>query len=104
MQVDRRQRTVVGVNEFTTDEEARPEILRVREEVVRRQVERLQRVRAERDSGRAEQMLKRLDEAARSEANLVPVFIECVESYVTIGEICDVLRGVFGEQRESVVI
>ena len=104
MQVDRRQRTVVGVNEFTTDEEARPEILRVREEVVRRQVERLQRVRAERDSGRAEQMLKRLDEAARSEANLVPVFIECVESYLTIGEICDVLRGVFGEQRESVVI
>ncbi|HLA18474.1 MAG TPA: methylmalonyl-CoA mutase family protein [Dehalococcoidia bacterium] len=104
MQVDRRQRTVVGVNEFTTDEEARPEILRVREEVVRRQVERLQRVRAERDSGRAEQMLKRLDEAARSDTNLVPVFIECVESYVTIGEICDVLRGVFGEQRESVVI
>jgi len=104
MQVDRRQRTVVGVNEFTTDEEARPEILRVREEVFRRQVERLQRVRSERDSGRAEQMLKRLDEAARSEANLVPVFIECVESYVTIGEICDVLRGVFGEQRESVVI
>jgi methylmalonyl-CoA mutase N-terminal domain/subunit len=104
MQVDRRQRTVVGVNEFTTDEEARPEILRVREEVVRRQVERLQRVRAERDSGRAEQMLKRLDEAARSEANLVPVFIECVESYVTLGELCDVLRGVFGEQRESVVI
>ncbi|MDP2673579.1 MAG: methylmalonyl-CoA mutase family protein [Dehalococcoidia bacterium] len=104
MQVDRRQRTVVGVNEFTTDEEARPEILRVREEVFRRQMERLQRVRSERDSGRAEQMLKRLDEAARSDANLVPVFIECVESYVTIGEICDVLRGVFGEQRESVVI
>ena len=104
MQVDRRQRTVVGVNEFTTDEEARPEILRVREEVFRRQMERLQRVRSERDSGRAEQMLRRLDEAARSEANLVPVFIECVESYVTIGEICDVLRGVFGEQRESVVI
>jgi len=104
MQVDRRQRTVVGVNEFTTDEEARPEILRVREEVFRRQVERLQRVRSERDGGRAEQMLRRLDEAARSEANLVPVFIECVESYVTIGEICDVLRGVFGEQRESVVI
>jgi len=104
MQVDRHQRTVVGVNEFTTDEEARPEILRVREEVVRRQVERLQRVRAERDSSRAEQMLVRLDEAARSEANLVPVFIECVESYLTIGEICDVLRGVFGEQRESVVI
>ena len=57
------------------------------------------------DDGRVQAMLKRLDEAARSaDANLVPVFIESVENYVTIGEICDVLRGVFGEQRESLVI
>ena len=104
MQVDHGQRTVVGVNEFTTDEETHPDILRVREEVVRRQVERLQRVRAERDNGRVEHLLKLLDEAARSDTNLVPVFIECVENYVTIGEICDVLRGVFGEQREFMVI
>ncbi len=104
MQVDRRQRTVVGVNEFTMEEETQPDILRVREEVVRRQVERLQRVRAERDGARVQQLLKLLDEAARSNANLVPVFIECVENYVTVGEICDVLRGVFGEQREFVVI
>ena len=104
MQVDRRQRTVVGVNEFTVEEETQPDILRVREEVVRRQVERLQRVRAERDGARVQQLLKLLDEAARSNANLVPVFIECVENYVTVGEICDVLRGVFGEQREFVVI
>jgi methylmalonyl-CoA mutase N-terminal domain/subunit len=105
MQVDHHQRTVVGVNEFTTDEEVHPDILRVREEVVRRQVERLQRVRAERDGAKVQAMLKRLDEAARTDdANLVPVFVESVESYVTIGEICDVLRGVFGEQRESLVI
>jgi len=104
MQVDRRQRTVVGVNEFTMEEETQPDILRVREEVVRRQVERLQRVRAERDGARVRHLLKLLDEAARSNANLVPVFIECVENYVTVGEICDVLRGVFGEQREFVVI
>ncbi len=104
MQVDRRQRTVVGVNEFTTDEEVRPEIMRVREEVVRRQVERLQRVRAERDDARVQRLLRQLDEAARSDTNLMPLFIECVESYVTIGEICDVLRGVFGEQREFVVV
>jgi methylmalonyl-CoA mutase N-terminal domain/subunit len=104
MQVDRRQRTVVGVNEFTTEEEMEPEILRVREEVVRRQVERLRRVRAERDDARVQRLLKRLDEAARSDTNLMPVFIECVESYVTVGEMCDVLRGVFGEQREFVVV
>ena len=100
MSVDNGHRTVVGVNEFRTDEEEQPEILRVREEVVRRQVERLNRVRAERDNAKADMLLKLLDEAARSDTNLMPVFIECVENYVTIGEICDVLRGVFGEQRE----
>jgi methylmalonyl-CoA mutase N-terminal domain/subunit len=100
MSVDNGQRVVVGVNQFRTDEEEAPEILRVREDVVRRQVDRLNRVRAERDNGMAERMLALLDEAARSDANLMPVLIECVENYVTIGEICRVLRGVFGEQRE----
>jgi methylmalonyl-CoA mutase N-terminal domain/subunit len=101
--VDDGYRTVVGVNQFTSDEEVRPEILRVREEVVRRQVERLNRVRSERDEAKAQAMLRQLDEAARSDTNLMPVLIECVEDYVTIGEICDVLRGVFGVQREFMV-
>ncbi len=98
--VDEHYRTVVGVNNFATEEDAQPEILRVRQEVVDRQVARLNKVRAERDSSKADAMLKRLDEAAKSDANLMPVLIECVENYVTIGEICAVLRGVFGEQRE----
>ncbi len=104
MQLDHGERIAVGVNKFTTDEEVRPDILRVREEVVRRQVERLQRVRAERDEARVQQLLKTLDGAARSNVNLMPLLIECVESYVTLGEICDVMRGVFGEQREFMVI
>ncbi len=104
MQVDRGERIAVGVNKFTTEEEVRPDILRVREEVVTRQVERLQRVRAERDDTRVPHLLQLLDEASGSNANLVPVFIECVENYVTLGEICDVLRAHFGEQREFMVI
>ena len=100
MSVDNGRRTVVGVNEFRTDEEEQPEILRVRPEVVRRQVERLNRVRSERDNARVENLLATLDGAARSDTNLMPVLIECVECYVTIGEICRVLRSVFGEQRE----
>ncbi len=103
MSIDNGRRTVVGVNQFRTDEESRPEILRVRPEVVRRQVERLNRVRAERDGSTVERCLGVLDDAARGDANLMPVLIECVESYVTIGEICRVLRGVFGEQREFMV-
>src|SRR5881296_2836196 len=100
MSVDNGHRTVVGVNQFTTAEEEQPEILRVRHEVVRRQIDRLNRVRAERDNAKVESLLKLLEDAARSETNLMPVFIECVENFVTIGEICRVLRGVFGEQRE----
>jgi methylmalonyl-CoA mutase N-terminal domain/subunit len=101
--VDEHYRIVVGVNEFVSDEEQRPEILRVREEVVRRQVDRLQKVRAERDQAKADQMLRLLDDAAKSDANLMPILVECVENYVTLGEICNVLRGVFGEQREFMV-
>jgi len=101
--VDEHYRIVVGVNEFVSDEEQRPEILRVREEVVRRQVDRLNRVRGERDQAKADQMLRLLEDAAKSDANLMPVLVECVENYVTLGEICKVLRGVFGEQREFMV-
>ena len=100
MSVDDGRRTVVGVNQFTTEEEEPPEILRVRPEVVKRQVDRLNRVRAERDNARVQQLLAGLDTAAKGDANLIPVLIECVENYATIGEICQVLRGVFGEQRE----
>ncbi len=100
MSVDDHHRTVVGVNQFRTEEEAQPEILRVRQEVVNRQIDRLNKVRAERDNAKAEQMLRLLDDAAESDANLMPVLVECVENYLTIGEICQVLRGVFGEQRE----
>jgi methylmalonyl-CoA mutase N-terminal domain/subunit len=103
MSIDNGHRVVVGVNQFQTDDEQRPEILRVRQEVVDRQVARLNKVRAERDNAKVEQLLKLLDDAAKSDANLMPVLIECVENYVTIGEICRVLRGVFGEQREFMV-
>ncbi|MFQ6020280.1 MAG: methylmalonyl-CoA mutase family protein, partial [Dehalococcoidia bacterium] len=99
-QVEGGRRVVVGVNRFAEDEEGPQELLRVDPEVVRRQVERLQRVRAERDNAQVERLLQRLEEAAGSDANLMPVLIECVEGYVTIGEICRVLRKVFGEQRE----
>jgi methylmalonyl-CoA mutase N-terminal domain/subunit len=101
MEVGRR--TVVGVNKFQTDEAPPEGVFRLDAAVAQRQVDRLKRVRAQRDGARVQALLARLDEAARSDANLIPVFIECVESYVTLGEICSVLRNVFGEQREFMV-
>ena len=101
-QVEAGRRVVVGVNRFT-DEEELPDVLRINQEVVNRQIERLNRVRAERDNARVESLLQLLEETARGDTNLMPVLIECVENYVTIGEICRVLRRVFGEQREFMV-
>jgi methylmalonyl-CoA mutase N-terminal domain/subunit len=90
---------IVGVNRFTVEEPPRKDILRISPEAVRRQIERLQEVRRRRDSARVQRLLARLEEVARSEENTMPVILECVEAYCTIGEICDVFRKVFGEYK-----
>jgi len=102
-QMEAGRRTVVGVNKFQADEPPAEGIFRLDAAVAQRQIDRLKRVRAQRDGARVHALLARLEEVARSDANLVPVLIECVEEYVTLGEICDVLRRVFGEQREFMV-
>ncbi len=104
MEIDSGRRVVVGVNKFTTKDLEQPEILRMRPEVVQRQIERLQRVRRERDQGKVEKRLAALREAAKDRSiNLMPVLIDCAEDYATLGEMCGVLRGVFGEQHEFMV-
>ncbi|GBD11841.1 Methylmalonyl-CoA mutase [bacterium HR23] len=93
---------IVGVNRFTVEEPPPKDILRIRPEAVRRQIERLQEVRRKRDNARVQRLLARLEEVARSEENTVPAILECVEAYCTLGEICDVFRRVFGEQKHEV--
>ena len=90
---------VVGVNAFTVDEEPPIEQLRVDPAIEIQQRERLATLRADRDNNRAAELLSHLDAAARRDDNLMPLLIECVEGDVTLGEICGVLRGVFGEYR-----
>jgi methylmalonyl-CoA mutase N-terminal domain/subunit len=102
-QVEAGRRTVVGVNKFQTEEAPIEGLLRLDPAVAQRQIDRLKRVRAERDEARAQALLAGLGVAARSDTNLIPVLIECVENYVTLGEICSVLRDAFGEQREFMV-
>jgi methylmalonyl-CoA mutase N-terminal domain/subunit len=98
-EVEEKQRIVVGVNDFTegSADDANAGRFRVDPAVERRQVERLQRWRAERDAARAQQMMAQLDAAARSSANLVPVLVAAIEAGVTVGEIGRVLRTVYGE-------
>ena len=95
--VESGERVIVGVNAFTSDAEARIALQSIPPEAAERQIARLERVRRERDSAASEAALRRLSEAARSRAeNLMPPILECVESYSTLGEVCDALRDVFG--------
>jgi len=102
--VEQGEQVIVGVNRFAQAEEAAVPTLRIDPEVERSQVERLRALRARRDAARARAMVVRVEEAARSEANLLPAILEAVEAYATVGEISDALRRVFGEYRETVVV
>jgi methylmalonyl-CoA mutase, N-terminal domain len=91
---------VVGVNRFVQEEEHRPQVLRVDEQVARRQVALLAALRQRRDNVLVGQKLCALSQAAEGTNNVIPYMIEAVEAYATLGEISDAMRRVFGEQRE----
>jgi methylmalonyl-CoA mutase N-terminal domain/subunit len=97
-------RSIVGVNAFCSAESVRPRLLKVDAAVEQKQVDRTRVVRAERDREKAESSLEQLENAARSDANLVPPILDAVRAYCTVGEISDVLRKVFGEYRERPVL
>ena len=98
MEVEDGSRTIVGVNKYVGDSPPIEGLLRVDSEAARSQIERLQRLRRERDDTPVRAALSRLADAAKGNDNTVPAILECVESYCTLGEICEVFRGVFGEQ------
>ena len=95
--VESGERVIIGVNAFTSEEDERIELQTIPPHAAQRQLDRLARVRNERDTSASEAALQRLGEAARSPSvNLMPPILECVESYATLGEICSTLRDVFG--------
>ena len=103
--VDKKEQIIVGVNEFIIEEEqVDTEILKIDFEVERRQIERLKKLKAERDNEKVERALKAVEEAAISGENVVYPIYEAVKVYATVGEISDVLRKVYGEYKEKVII
>ncbi|HEV8525378.1 MAG TPA: methylmalonyl-CoA mutase family protein [Terriglobales bacterium] len=102
--VDRLEQVVVGVNRFETEGQKPVPIQRIDESLERKQVERLRALRARRDQQKWKATLQGVEDAARSGDNLMPLIINAVESYCTVGEISDAMRRVFGEYRETVVI
>jgi len=97
--VEQSGQVVVGVNRFVTDEQQQSlDLLQVDEAVQEQQATQLQALREQRDNDRAAESLARLEAAARQhDAPLMPLFLRAVEAYVTLGEICGLLRQVFGE-------
>ncbi|MHC1585216.1 MAG: acyl-CoA mutase large subunit family protein [Candidatus Syntropharchaeia archaeon] len=102
-EIEKGERIVVGVNRYQIEEEIPIEILRVDESVRVRQEERLKKLRKERDKSKVERALKKVEKTAEGDENIVPVIIEAVRSYATLGEICDVLRNVFGEYKGKTI-
>jgi methylmalonyl-CoA mutase N-terminal domain/subunit len=102
-QIDRGEKTVVGVNRYTEGGRMEVPLLRIGPEIERDQLERLRRVRASRDANRHARALGALEATARSNENLMPPILEAVKSYASVQEICDRLKPVFGVYREGQV-
>lgn len=97
MAIERGEQVVVGVNRFQVEEKLELERLKVDPAIEMAQRQRLAELRARRDNVRVQELLAHLETAARGEAPLMPLFIECVENDITLGEICNTLRSVWGE-------
>jgi methylmalonyl-CoA mutase N-terminal domain/subunit len=98
--VERREKVIVGVNEFVQSDEPPIEILYIDDSAADRQLEKLATLKRTRDNDAVKRGLDRLSAAARTSENLMPRILEAVRAYATIGEMCDALRDVWGEYEE----
>ena len=103
-QLERRERVIVGVNEFVASEDRPLPLLKIDPAVERRQLERLAQLRATRDRAAVQRALDALSRVTEAGGNTMPAIVEAVEARVTLGEICDVFRAVYGEYRESAIL
>ncbi len=102
MAVDRKEKIIVGVNDYVAEEKG-IDILQIDETVAQRQAVRLRKLRAERSGDEVERRLDALRKAAAGEANLMPLIYDAVKAYATLGEICDAMREVFGIYEEVAI-
>jgi methylmalonyl-CoA mutase N-terminal domain/subunit len=103
-ELEAKQRIVVGVNRYQLEDDGEIELLRIDPALEQKQIDRVQALRARRDSGAVEASLARLkDGAAREDDNLMPLLIEASRAYATLGEMCDALRETWGIWRETPV-
>ena len=100
-EIEKKERVVVGLNEFVDGESLPIEIFRPPQDTVEKQKRKLKSLREKRDNRKVKEVLKEVEKQAETDVNLVPILIEAVKRYATLGEICDVLRRVFGEYQDT---
>ena len=103
-EIEAQERVVVGVNKFQTSGEQPMDLLKMDPATSQRQVERIKEVRLSRDQGKVSDALQGLRKVAQSDENVMPHILEAVKAYATLGEICGVLREVFGEYQQQITI
>ncbi len=103
-ELESKERILVGVNKFQSDNENPQKLLRIDMKVQQEQIKFLSEIRKQRDNEKIKEKLNKLKYAASSESNLMPFIIDAVKEYASIGEICNTLRSVFGEYEEKVFI
>ena len=99
-QIEQEKRIRVGVNRYQTPTPPIERIQTIDPEETRKQMDRLARLRKERDDASVRASLRQLEQVAKGTENTMPAILDCVEAYATVGEIADVFRGIFGEQEE----
>jgi len=104
-ETERKERIIVGLNDYTVEEDWIPiKLLRIHSRVEKEQVANLQKMKRERNNKKVKTVLDKLHDDADRDKNLMPTIVEAVKAYATLGEICDVLRNVYGEYKELIVI
>ena len=93
------EKVIVGLNKFTVEENPLGDIFTVDDSIRQLQIDKINKVKAERDNEKVQELLKTLDSNARADVNLMPVILTAAENYATLGEIADTMRGVFGEYK-----
>jgi methylmalonyl-CoA mutase N-terminal domain/subunit len=102
-EVEAKERIIVGLNQFVAEEEPTITTLRVNPAVEKKQGKQVQTLRRKRDKQKVQSVLGRLGTAAEKDENLMPIMIEAVKDYCTLGEVCGVLRQIFGDYRAPTI-
>jgi methylmalonyl-CoA mutase N-terminal domain/subunit len=103
-EIEEDERIIVGVNKYQAEDEQEIDIEEITEEDQQRQIERLERAKAERDDEAVDAALAALTDACEGTDNVMPHIVRAVKAYATVGEICDAMRDVFGEYEPGVAV